>query len=772
MKDLKQWINWKLESKPGEIKLTKVPFSYSFRRKIDAHDPANWLTYEEAKKRDDKVGFVLTANDPYFCVDLDNSYVNGAWSKHSYKTLEWFPNAYVEISFSGDGLHIFGKCNGDVPVHRKRVKFGNDETELYTTGRFIAFTESASYGDYNTDLTTNLNEFIKVAMPLVNTIKSNTGDDELYGGFQKPDPEWIGPENDDELIEKMLASKPSVANILNNTATIRDIWKANESVLIKNYPSTRDTYNRSAVDAALFFWLAFYTGRNGPRMERIARKSALKRDKWDNHPDYLSGVNYTIHNACDGCKTVYRDPKQVSKSKAENSNNSNYSFGSQYLDIAAQVSKFKECTYILDQHSVFVPNVGILKPDQFNVWCGGSTFAIDHDGKSVTKKAFDAFTNSQGYKFAKAMRTCFRPEHKTGEIIKINGKPCVNTYIPAVINFGIGKVAVEMFLFLLRTLLPKKRDYDIFLNYMAACIQYPGIKFRWWPVLYGVEGNGKTILMECIAHGIGEEYVTILQTPDAANKFNASLNRKLFIIIEEIFTINKQEIFEALKPIITNNRIAIQRKGVDTTTEDNRFNGCMATNHLNALMKTVNDRRICALVTAQSKKEHLQRDGLTNEFFKKMGNQLDYYNGRDDVAGYLKRFPIDDDLNPATTLLTAPNSTTTQQVIQASQSVSHQEIQEAIDQGVYGFRNGWISSYTLTKLLQEKNLVKFLPLRKRKEVLEDLGYIPMPWVTNGRSPVQLPNEGGARPILYVIESYKYGNPLTVNDYINAQSENK
>lgn len=769
MKTLKQWINWKSESKPGEIKLAKVPFSYSSERKIDAHDPANWLTYDQAKAFSDKIGFVLTANDPYFCIDLDHAYVNGEWSKHSYTTLGWFPNAYVEVSFSGDGLHIFGKCNGDVPAHRSRVKFGTDETELYTTKRFIAFTEKESYGDYNTDLTTNLHDFIKVALQPEQMF---TGDNksELYGGYLKPDPEWIGSDDDDELIKRMLASKPSVANILYNTATIEDIWIANEPVLILAYPSTRDIYNRSAADAALFSHLAFWTGRDGPRMERIARKSALKRDKWDVHPLYLSAVNYTIHRACNGCKNVYRDPKQVSKSNAENSNDSNYLFGSQYLDIPAQVSKFKECTYILNQHSVFVPNVGILKPDQFNVWYGGSTFALDHEGKSITKKAFDAFTNSQGYKFQKAMTSCFRPEHKTGEIIKINNKPCVNTYIPAMINFGTGNV--DMYLFLLHTLLPENLDNSIFLNYSASTVQNPGIKFRWWPVLYGVEGNGKTILMEYIAHGIGEEYVTILQTPDAANKFNASLDRKLFIIIEEIFTANRQEIFETLKPIITNNRIAIQRKGVDTTTEDNRFNGCMATNHLNALMKTLNDRRICALVTAQSKKEHLQRDGLTNKFFKKMVNKNNYHGMRDDVAGYLKRFPIDDALNPATSALTAPNSTTTQQVIQASQSVSHQEIQEAVDQGVYGFRNGWISSYVLTKLLEEKNLVKFLPLRKRKDVLEDLGYIPMPWTTNGRSPVQLPNEGGARPILYVIESYKYGNPLTVNDYINAQSENK
>jgi primase-polymerase (primpol)-like protein len=770
MKTLKQWINWKLEPKPGEIKLAKIPFCYRSERRIDAHDPTNWLTYDEARALDGKIGIVLTKNTPYFCVDLDHALKKGVWSEHSKKTVAWFPGAYTEISFSGDGLHIFGRCNGEIPAHKKRVKFGDDDTELYTAGRFIAFTGVSCSGDYNTDLTTQLHEFIKVVMPPEQTIVSRTNNSELYGGYLTPDPEWIGPDDDNELIKKMLASKKSVGNVLNDKADIRDLWTANVEALTKTYPDKKRPYNESSADAALFSHLAFWTGRDGPRMERMARKSALMRDKWDKHPNYLKGVNYTIHKACDRCKQVYRDPKRVSETEAAKSNNPNYLFGSQFLSVTAQVSKFQGCVYILDSRSVFVPYVGVLKPDQFNDWFGGATFAIDHEGKLTTKKAFDAFTCSQGFKFPKAMTSCFRPENKPGEVMKINGRPCVNTYIPAIVNFGTGDVS--LFLFILSILLPNKRDYDIFLNYAAACVQYPGVKFRWWPVLYGVEGNGKTIPMECIGHAMGEQYVGVLQTPDAANKFNAEFSRKLFIIVEEIHTSNRQEIFEALKPIITNKKIAIQKKGVDTITEDNRLNGCMATNHLNALMKTVNDRRLCALVTAQSKKEHLKRDGLTNEFFMKLGNWLDYQGGRDDVAGFLKRFKIDESLNPATTLLTAPDSSTTKQVIEASQSVSHQEIQEAIDEGIYGFRGGWISSYALTKLLESKNLVRFLPIRKRKDVLGDLGYIPMPWVSKGRSPKQLASEGGTRPTLYIKESFKYGNPLTTNDYVNAQSENK
>lgn len=772
MKDLPQWINWKLIPKPEGGKPAKVPFCYKTNRKIDAQDPANWTTYAEAKALSDNIGVVLTKDDSYFCADLDNSYVNGKWSEHAHRILSWFPGAYVEVSHSGKGLHIFGKCIGEFPNHRKKIKFGNDEVELYTIDRFIAFSEQGTSGNYNTDLTKALHEFIRVVMPPDGP--TVIGGVERYGGYLTSDPEWLGPDNDDELIKRMLASKPSPDSVLTGKATINDLWTANEKILAESYSDQAGGYDRSAADAALFAYLAWWTGNDGPRMERIARRSALVRPKWDDHPTYISGPRYTIHNACNRCKSFYRDPKQVKEFKAETSNDSNNRFGHQFMDVDAQKNHFDGCVYIVDQNRIFTPEDekiegggGILDRERFNFVYGGFTFVLTHEGKPTTRNAFDAFRDSQGYKFPRANTSCFRPEKKPGEIIKINGLPCVNTYIPPKIKYGTGPI--DKFLFLLRALFPDEQDYLKHLCFIAALVQYPGVKFKWSTIVQGVEGNGKSTIAKCIAHAIGEKYIFKPQAADLGNKFNSWLSGKLFIVVEEINTVDKREAVEALKTMVTEDRIAYQAKGIDTVMGDNRANFYMLTNYMDAMVITIDGRRYTVFFTPQQKKEHLIRDGLDGPFFVGLYKWLDYEGGLDDVAGYLKRYTIPDYLNPAKLCQTAPDTTSTLKAIESTQSAAHDEIREAIAQGLPGFRGGWVSSYTVAKLLELKNLIRYFPLRKRRGIMKDLGYIPAPWMANGRASKKIPHEENSVPVLYILESKIYGDVLTTDDYIKAQS---
>src|SRR3546814_2632418 len=50
-------------------------------------------------------------------------------------------------------------------------------------------------------------------------------------------------------------------------------------------------------------------------------------------------------------------------------------------------------------------------------------------------------------------------------------------------------------------------------------------------------------------------------------------------------------------------RVEIQAKGQDQVTGDNRANFILTSNHKDAIVKTVNDRRYCVLFTAQQRSE-------------------------------------------------------------------------------------------------------------------------------------------------------------------------
>lgn len=766
MKTLPHWIVWKPVFSPGKSKAAKIPCDPITGKSIDAHDSSKWMSYEQAKSYSANIGFVLSDENPYFCIDLDNCKVDGKWSQHALNVLSWFPGAYAEVSYSGLGLHIFGRITPPIKPHRKRIDTPGSEVELYSNNRFIAFTEINAVGDYNLDFTEQLSQFIDVAL---SPDTNNTAlPDELYGGFLKPVLEWAGPNDDAELIKRMLASNQSVVASLNNKASVNDLWTANEDALARSYPSGTDVYDRSAADSALFAHLAFWTGRDGPRMDRIARMSGLMRPKWDDHKDYLTGKNYTISRACARCTNVYRDPVTVAAHEISDSDDQNYIIGSQLFNITTQIKHLKGCVYILDKHCIFTPKYGVLTFDRFDVEYGGATFYLDHNFKKQTTKASEAFTKSQGYRFPKVYTGVFRPELKTGQIIDIEGRKAVNTYIPVKIIYGTG--SVEPFLDFLSKLFPNATDRIIILCYIAALIQYPGVKFHWCPVIQGVEGNGKSLLAKIVTKAIGERHCFTPQTDEISSKFNPWVAGKLFISIEELYTPGKRDLIETLKLLITEERIAIQPKHVDMVMADNRANFWINTNYKDAIPKTMDTRRYSVNYCPQQSRADNQRDGLTIPYFIEFVKWLNS-EGYANIAGYLKRYKINPKYNPATECRWAPDTSTTKMAITESLGIVEQEILEAVEQGLPGFKRGWISSWALTKHLEKKGLARSVIPNKRGSLLKNIGYIKNPWTKGGRASTTITNEDNLRPILYIAENMQYNSPSAKGataDYQTAQ----
>jgi primase-polymerase (primpol)-like protein len=95
------------------------------------------MTYEAAMATGEEIGFVLTMDDPYFCIDIDNCYdpVTRQWSPKATQMFNAFKGAYMELSFSGTGLHIMGKCDKQRVLDRATRA---DGIEFYIDKRFIA----------------------------------------------------------------------------------------------------------------------------------------------------------------------------------------------------------------------------------------------------------------------------------------------------------------------------------------------------------------------------------------------------------------------------------------------------------------------------------------------------------------------------------------------------------------------------------------------------------------------------------------------------------
>jgi len=240
--------------------------------------------------------------------------------------------------------------------------------------------------------------------------------------------------------------------------------------------------------------------------------------------------------------------------------------------------------------------------------------------------------------------------------------------------------------------------------------------------------------------------------------------------VEEIRTVDKRELIDSLKPLITNPRIPVQAKGSETIMVDNRANFMMATNHKDAITKTKNDRRYAVFFCPQQSPEDLERDGLTEEWFVEFTGWLNS-GGYADIAGYLKQYQIKPERNPATNCVRAPRTSVTELVIAVSLGGVEQEIVDAIDQDLYGFRGGWISSWALGRLLDDKRLGRSASPNKRTALLADLGYTKNPWTPGGRSSSPLVNEDDTKPVLYIRKTMKFDLPSVAGataDYINLQ----
>lgn len=135
LKKYNQWVNWRGETKDGNE--TKVPYNPSGGY-AKTNDHLTWSTFNEVIKkinRFDGIGFVLTEDDPFVGIDLDDcrcpafDIIDPKIQNHVMAL-----NTYCEISPSGKGLRLLLKAT--IPVDGKK----KGQYEIYKSKRYLTLT--------------------------------------------------------------------------------------------------------------------------------------------------------------------------------------------------------------------------------------------------------------------------------------------------------------------------------------------------------------------------------------------------------------------------------------------------------------------------------------------------------------------------------------------------------------------------------------------------------------------------------------------------------
>lgn len=774
-----QFVAWRLEWNEARAKFDKIPYSPTHGRRASSTNPSDWGSYEQAAAMGlDGVGFVFTENDPFFFADIDGALVDGLWSQVAQDACALLAGAAVEVSQSGTGLHIIGSYTTR-PNHRSRNT--TQHLELYTKERFVALTGTHASGSVSTVLDVPLAAYIARYF------------DPLAGGnvpaewTTEPVAEWSGPDNDVSLIEIALRSGSTSAEAAfggtTDKVTFSDLWTADADALGARWPpdNNHDAFNRSSADQSLANALAFWTGRNCERIERIMRQSALVRDKWDRE-DYIQG---TILNAVGLVTTVYKGRASAPAPSADTVRAAGYEprEGSNVMAHDQQMRHFEGCIYVSGPHKILTPRGDRLDQGRFDAVYGGYDFIVSPDGKKTTTSAWEAFTKAQTFTPPRADKLCFRPELGTGGIVETSGLRLANTYVE--IETAATEGDSSPYLDLLAKQLPDERDRAILLNYMASCVQNKGLKAQWWPVVQGAEGNGKTIHMVVMMHALGMQYCHLPNTEKMIRggmNFNGWVEGKLFLGLEEVYAPDRRQFFEAFKTTVTNRNLPIEGKGIEEDTKDNRANGIITTNHTDGVPIDESKRRYAALFTAQQKPADIMRDGMGGSYFPDL---YDWLYGRNDYAHlgadyglrvinhYLRTFDLVAELDPNRLATRAPVTSSMGLAVTASMGRVEQEVLEAIEEGRPGFANGWVSSIRLDDLLEQRRIK--MPRNKRRDMLLTLGYDwhPALAASNGRvNNVVAPDNGKPR-LFCKINSLAWNNltePASVaKAYSDAQT---
>ncbi|MDO4764712.1 MAG: AAA family ATPase [Eubacteriales bacterium] len=281
LRKLPQWVLWRLTD--GK----KIPYQPTGVR-ASTTNKEHYSSYNDVISRHfmggySGIGFVFTAEDEYFGIDMDNAVVDGQYTADAIKVLNQFAGkAYAELSQSGKGIHIIAK--GKLPKnHKSKV------IEMYDKDRYFVFTGKRING---LETITNCQKEIEDVHSWYFDKSTVDTPDLIFG--ERPE--------DFDLICDMYQSKSG--------EKIKKLWAGD----ISEYNN-----DHSAADQALCNFLAFWLKKDKEEMDRFFRMSGLCRPKWDEiHNGKDTYGQMTIQKAIDGCRDVYtgKKPRKKQKKKA------------------------------------------------------------------------------------------------------------------------------------------------------------------------------------------------------------------------------------------------------------------------------------------------------------------------------------------------------------------------------------------------------------------------------------------------------------------------
>ncbi len=574
LRNLNQWVCWHYEERGG--KPTKPPIQPKSNGKLlyaKSNDPSTWADFGTAlattvRLNLEGVGFNLAESDGLTGLDLDHVFdpATGELNPLAAEVLERFKDTYTETSPSGTGIRIWcrgkpgrsGKCDGKL----KWLEVYSYPSKRYLTVTGHHWAGSATGVTEQQDALDWLHETYMVKA-------DSTEEERVLPPVDAP-PDM----DDDALLEKARRAKKG--------AVFSALWSGDLS---------GHGNDHSAADLALMNILAFWTGGDAARMDRLYWKSGLKRDKWNE----LRGEKTY------GQMTIAKALEQLDRRDERDTFLKNYVYLSKdnlFADVRTAVTYSPVAFTMLAEKEL---------PKQ---WKGAMNII---------------FARRQG-------RILTHDVYRPGQPRIVEAESTAGIIEPLFNIFNAPKLPEPQYNAAHEALLVDHLMYitdnnepfvNYLLNYLATLIQFPGRKMNNSPVIIGPKGNGKSFIADLMTAILGKSNTSVISTEELEGSFQDDFAFKQLCVVEEIkVQENQYSLMERLKPWITNKRVAANRKNRAKITVDNVGNWMFFSNHDDALRIDAQERRYAVAISRKLPKAPTYYNELFSTFIPDSGGSV------------------------------------------------------------------------------------------------------------------------------------------------------
>jgi len=598
LKQLLQFVVWKLIQKTGEPKPSKIPFNPKTGAIASPTDPTTWGSYDDAREALNTgnysgMGFVFTESDSFVFLDLDDCAENGQWMAHAKNCCSELSGAALETSQSGCGLHAVMMVSSKDMFTNHCNKWKDSEGnkfEFYTQGRFVAFGKDG----FNLPEISTLNKGQENWLANFIPTKNSSDDSPIDWTEDIPDPsedrtvirkaEWLDKEN---LPYHLFGRFPP------NDVKPQFIalWNSDPR-LVQLYPDTKRPFDHSSAEMALASKLAYLTKGNPAWVERIMSVAPLcQRDKWKNRKNYRKR---TIEKAIN---SYYQEQRRwrIEEDKRIG-NDAEFSVMPQILTLSCALQRLvliQSGSSVVDRETKSVLSLAEAE----------KVFAASKysgNGKDVPvikawlshpdRKSVDVLTWMPG-----DAEFCNAPERTQA------GSRAFNLWaeLPILHAPDNWHERAQPFFDHMEYLIPNKDERERFLQWVAHIFQRPWeLPHTHYLMIATVTGTGRGTLGSILTRSLRGYVAANMDTAALWGNFNGRLSQKYLATVDEIregLSHDRYAKQEALKSKLTEELRMINPKYGHQSIEKNCTRWLMFSNHSDALPFDNSDRRIIVI---------------------------------------------------------------------------------------------------------------------------------------------------------------------------------